>query len=698
MTRARCVWIWAVAAAALWAAGTWLVVPRVIAAAHRGESWPFFNAMLAGRDTVPLEEYLSSWYRLSLLGMGAFLLAIGVVSASMRPTAAQRKVIGAMVGGGRSSLSSGELLWLAAVSGVVAGFGEAVYQGLRQLATKRPAADFYVELFWMAPLSAMLASLLLGLLMVAIGRLGRTRWSVAHAAAVLGFPVICAWLMQEGVALNNVGAVLLSGGAASVLARVAGRHSDAVRRLLRGARLPFVGFVAATLLYAWWELPLSVERRASRDLPDAPHGSPNILLIILDTVRATNLGFYGYERDTAPEMAQWARTGVIFDLAVATAPWTLPTHATLLTGRYNAEMETGFDRPLGSQFTTLAEIFSARGYATGAFTANPSYTTAMSGLAQGFHRWEDHVVGPELFFDSSWLARILTHRIHVFERAYMLKNATAVTDQLLTWLDQREGRPFFVLVNYFDAHEPYDSPREFAEYLPLPGEPWDDMTSSWRADPSRTYGEQDMSLWVNRYDNAIKFIDRNVGSIRRYLEHAGLLDNTIVVVTSDHGELFGEHGQIGHAQSLYMPSLHVPLFLSFPGRVPAKRVDRALSLADVPATILDLAGVDSAVPGRSLRLIWMGAGEAAEPSPVLSDLEEDSFNENPWDPVSRGPMQSLIRDELHYIRNGDGVEELYDLAADPDELEDLAGRPDRRGDLRRMRFALDSLLSELRSH
>jgi arylsulfatase A-like enzyme len=183
------------------------------------------------------------------------------------------------------------------------------------------------------------------------------------------------------------------------------------------------------------------------------------------------------------------------------------------------------------------------------------------------------------------------------------------------------------------------------------------------------------------YDGTLAYLDDHVGRMLDELERLGELDRTIVVITSDHGEQFGEHDLLEHANSLYLPLLHVPLAVIYPPKLPAGvRVVVDVSLRDLPATILDVAGfgLQGRLPGRSLAGLWRG-GTAAPLSPVLSEAHRTSTRYPESYPARKGRMKSIVVDGMHYILNlGDGRQELYDLTRDPDELQDLSAKlPER---------------------
>jgi arylsulfatase A-like enzyme len=250
-----------------------------------------------------------------------------------------------------------------------------------------------------------------------------------------------------------------------------------------------------------------------------------------------------------------------------------------------------------------------------------------------------------------------------------LKPAEQVTAAFLAWQQRQPGRPFFGFLNLFDAHGPYQSPPAFRT----------------RFGPARAR--------INLYDGAIAYLDQTVTDLLQTLADRGVLDHTIVILTADHGEQFGEHGLTGHANSLYLPLLQVPLLIRFPPRVPAgRRIPAVVSLRDVPATLLDLAGIAAAggLPGTSLVSLWDPAAAPAR-SPAVSEVTR-GINLTPDARNSLGPMRGLLEPPFHYIRDGAGREELYNLAEDPAETTDLATTDQGRQRISTLRSRLAAIL------
>ncbi len=302
--------------------------------------------------------------------------------------------------------------------------------------------------------------------------------------------------------------------------------------------------------------------------------------------------------------------------------------------------------------------------------ANWAYAGRPSGLARGFAHYDDRRMGATAILASTWLTR----RPWDFIRARFgdqsqghRKRAEHVNAEFLKWLRGHDGRPFFAFLNYFDAHGPYELHEPYVSFRdPPPRYKLFELDGGPRT--------SDAPELLDAYESAISHLDHEVGVLLDALDADGHLDNTIIVVTSDHGELFGEHDVMRHGNSVYRPVLHVPLLVIYPGRVPAgMRVQTATSIRDIPTTVLELAGYQpNALPGRSLSRFWSG-------DPVAGDLAFSHLSFTPWyratDPVSKGRMISIFSDSLHYILRGDGVEKLYNFVRDPDELIDLAAVP-----------------------
>jgi arylsulfatase A-like enzyme len=437
------------------------------------------------------------------------------------------------------------------------------------------------------------------------------------------------------------------------------------------------------------------ERRTAAALSSAAKGKPNVLLIMLDTVRALNLSLYGYGRATTPALDRWSHGGVVFERALSTAPWTLASHASVMTGHLPHELSVDWLAPLDATYPTLAERLQAEGYFTAGIVANTEYCSAETGLSRGFVHYEDYVPSLTRGLQSVSLGRLfmssrVLRRLLGSEAIPGRKSAADINRAALHWLSDAGPRPFFMFLNYYDAHAPYLPPAPYAgRFGPIA------PRTNVRLSLSARWDSTEIQLQENAYDASIAYLDAQLGELFDSLAARGVLENTLVVLTADHGEEFHEHGVMGHGNSLYYPSVHVPLVVALPGRVPGdRRVQTPVSLRDVPATILDLVGVpdERPFPGRTLARFW-SAGSAA-PTPGDSVVSEIRYAPGllPHYAVAKGDMQSVLFENHRYIHNlGDGHEELYDIGADPGEREDLANTDQGRELVQKLRKVMKSI-------
>ena len=382
------------------------------------------------------------------------------------------------------------------------------------------------------------------------------------------------------------------------------------------------------------------------------------------------MSLYGYGRNTTPTLDALATRGVTFDRAIAPTPWTLPSHATFFTGLEPHEHAASADLPLGEEFRTVAEALGDGGYATGGFVANLEFTLEGTGIAQGFHRYRDEPLSASRFLASlpfvAWPFNVA--RRWTGDRTELVrKRADEINQEFLEWLDGpvADDRPFFAFLNYFDVHNDYEPQAPFDTLFSPAGDLY------WISGPwnnAGRYSDAELEQLRTAYDEAFAYLDFEIGNLLAELEQRGRLENTVIIVTSDHGEHFGEHDLLVHLNSLYMPLLHVPLVVVHPaGGIPAgHRVGATVALSDLAATILELSKVDESLPGESLARFWRGEGIE---EPVLTRVDYG---------MQRWTMRGIVDGTWNYIRNyaGPVPEELYDLSVDPWETRNLANDAD----------------------
>jgi arylsulfatase A-like enzyme len=482
--------------------------------------------------------------------------------------------------------------------------------------------------------------------------------------------------------------------------------------------LSLVGVVAAGVFGG----DLVKERRESaRSLP--PAGAPNVLFIVLDTVRADRMSLNGYRRSTTPALERLAARGIRFANARSTAPWTLASHATMFSGRLPSDLDVEWRSPLRGNFPTLAGFLGSHGYATAGFAANTEYCSYDTGLDRGFAHYEDYPADLQhlrplrtaLLFSSAWEAiswglwqwlgpldptvRWFTHPSR--------KGAEVINSDFIQWLSDRpkSNRPFFAFLNYLDAHVPYlppegtgfkfgTGPRTLFDFYVMAG--------GWKSLDKSQLSPKYRELIRDCYDSCLSYLDGQLGELFNKLEQQGVLEKTLVIVTADHGEELGEHGLFEHGESLYRPEIHVPLLIVLPGRSGAPVVvDDTVSLRDLAATIVDLVGLADGAPfaGSSLVRLWRDLrpksdGHERGDCGAISELSgpNPTFPSRGRSPAMRGSLVSLSEGDYVYIRNeGDGREQLFHEGSDPDESVNLAKSAAMQPQLVRLRQRLDQM-------
>ncbi len=532
-----------------------------------------------------------------------------------------------------------------------------------------------LQAYWMVPVSNLLLFGVAGLL-VAAAALFRMRRTLAvgvfglfflSSFAVLltfrGLTTLACWTFAAGLGYRLAARVLTRPGCAD--------------RFVRWGLPAFLGLVA---ILAWFGP--GREKLDEHQLVQAPAGSPNVLFIVLDTVRAENLSLYGYNRDTSPNLTKLAQRGVRFDRARAAAAWTLPSHASMFTGRWPYELSTRPDHALDGTFPTLAEFLRDKGYSTAGFVGNTYFCNRWFGLDRGFVHYEDVAVCLVEILRSSDIGRALVSRVapSIFTRdrpyAYFnRKDATTINHDMLAWLATRpKGRPFFAFLNYYDAHDPYISAAAAPRHFGLRPETAQEVAAlrDWLHVDKTKLPSRLLQMAIDGYDDGIAYLDHELGLLFAALEARELLDNTLIVITSDHGELHGEHNVYGHGSHLYREVAGVPLLIAGPSGVPhGAAVAQPVSLRDLASTTIDLLGFDSPspFPGRSLARYWSASGA----HPVAGDefLLTETADELSKAPKSAIRARSLLHGGQVYIRNKDGSEELFDHFVDPAETKNL---------------------------
>lgn len=430
------------------------------------------------------------------------------------------------------------------------------------------------------------------------------------------------------------------------------------------------GLLAAAVagLLALRPVRLARRSRASR---------PNILLITVDALRADAVGALGAGPGATPELDRMAREGALFTRAQSASSWTLPSIASIQTGRFVPGHGVSSRRPvLPPGVPTVATRLAGCGYATGAVVSS-TFTRSAFGFDHGFDVYDEEI-------SPDWkrlLAPRAVHRLGLFRTALARvdeRNAAETVDAAERLMGGRSPEPFFVWLHLFDPHPPYAPPAPWGSAARAAvRSPWDgrigplvEVGDGRRAPPSRAEVERLRAL----YAAEVAYADHEIGRLRAFLESRGLWERTAVVVTADHGDAFLEHGRLVHGD-VYQEILRVPLLVRYPPRVPAgARVDAVVRTVDVAPTLTHLAGCEAAWPdGEDLLPLVGGGGGGHRAARADQDAHEEEL-------LVRRTRRALLVWPEKLILSGDAPPELYDLSSDPGETRNLAPEAPSRVD------------------
>ncbi|HEV2245374.1 MAG TPA: sulfatase, partial [Terriglobia bacterium] len=379
------------------------------------------------------------------------------------------------------------------------------------------------------------------------------------------------------------------------VSRIAGRvRFPVVRFLLWG--LAAAGVVAfGGIAYFFWRPFPSPGRAQSSDDPSGQRARPNLVFIVLDTVRADHLSSYGYSRPTTPNLDRLARRGVLFENAISPSSWTLASHASMFTGLLPHQNGADWWLPLPAGPRTLAEALQWSGYRTAGFAANFDYCQRGWGIGRGFDIYRDDSESLQRNLAGTLLGTALIQPAYqsFFRFDYLERQDARETNrEAFRWLRRPPSSPYFLFVNYFDVHVPYlTSPPFDRRFGKIPDKLVHKLFDALQGpDPPRGITPDEQAALIAAYDNCLAFLDAQVGRLLDFLDNTPQGRNTIVIITSDHGEEFGEQGFYSHGYNLYREAVHVPLIIAGPGVPKDVRVSHLVRTRDLFSTVLDLAG------------------------------------------------------------------------------------------------------------
>lgn len=518
-------------------------------------------------------------------------------------------------------------------------------------------------------------------------------WIIAAVLLTLGQMFGLMKLREDGSPASSkvtlLSAALIVGVVAIVLgAVVAGRRlRPRLARRSLGKLAPAgaaLGLAAGLLLLSAW-LGRGADMLTEASAAGAPRFSqPNLVILVMDTVRADHLSLYGYPRKTTPNLEALARDSVVYTNAIAPSDMTLSSHGSLFTGLYAgwhgahcSPPAASYGRAMDPKVTTLAEILNKEGYSTTGVSAN-LYLRENFGLQKGFQTFQIPRPVPILSAESWYLLRRsmrrgLNHFVDTaqFDRLFARsEDVNQLTFRLINEGVLNRG-PFFLFVNYMDAHFPYVPPAPFDGRFPgrIRSMTQDDLTAVQEQvvrGEGMSAGEH--AHFISQYDGGIAYVDAHVGQVVRWLKRRGLYDNTMIVVTSDHGEAFGEKNLVLHGNSIYQNLLHVALVIKYPRQRRTGVVRDPVSLIDVAPTVLASLGYPTPkqMQGRDL----------LDPKPLSPrQLFSESY---PCPALHRSdcpPEGCLARAifswPFKYTVSSNGRREFFDVGTDPKEDHNL---------------------------
>ena len=480
-------------------------------------------------------------------------------------------------------------------------------------------------------------------------------------------------LVKEGVSVAFLVAVA---ALAAFTHRYRRRRPAPLGRQVAMAGVVF-GILASVVL-----IPIRTSR-AHPARPASPRaaGKPNIVLITMDTVRADHLTVYGYDRNTTPSLGEFARHATVYDHAIASADYTLPTHASIFTGLYPSWHGASLGRPLAPRYVTLAETLRSNGYWTVAAVANSGNLQPALGLNKGFSVYDWGLPVPASSSSHPfYLQRSARRFLNIFGNTRRLDAITFragdINQHALSLLQEaKTAQPFFLFLNYMDAHRPWNSPSSFDAQFPgrdrrFSAADEDSIFPAVNNLERHLEAAQKRDL-LAKYDSGIAYLDFEIGRLLSRLQELGLDDNTLLVITADHGEAFGEHDLMAHSIGhVYQDLVHVPLLIKYPGQRYPRRSGILTSQVDLMPTILDVAGISPVhhFQGKTLRL------DRTEDDAVFAEAQVAASPVR-RNPRFRGIRRAVYSGSLKLVTWTEGASEFYDLAADPNETHNVFNDP-----------------------
>jgi arylsulfatase A-like enzyme len=404
----------------------------------------------------------------------------------------------------------------------------------------------------------------------------------------------------------------------------------------------------------------------------------NVLLITIDSLRADHLSCLGYHRKITPKMDELAKKGILFSQAIANGSGTPSAVPPILTSTYPL-MYGGYER-LSKQRVAIAEVLKQSGYSTAAFHSN-TYLSRFYGYQRGFDVFYDDLTAKTEISTYSSLVRkarkaaqkimlyisatIFPHKKSSWPLPYV--NAKALNQKAVSWLANNRPERFFLWIHYMDVHSPFMAPKDFIEEINEDISRREVLRLNKRLPRPRELSKKDLTRLIDLYDACIKHTDSAVSSLLDEIERLGLLKETMVIITADHGEEFLEHGDLGHNCTMYDELIHVPLIFFSPDWAAGKTIDSQVEHLDIAPTVLDALGIKKPANFLGDSLLPLMNGEELEKGIITESSNPP--NELRIDPKLR--RTSYRTRTWKYIHNASRENELYKLSTDPKETKNL---------------------------
>ena len=561
---------------------------------------------------------------------------------------------------------------LGACLGTLIGQVHDILRRARRSGPIRSPGAFYMALFLLPPLFSILYGNI-HLSLAGTGGIFRSAGAkcifAAFGAGIAG-PLL-AWLLYA--AISRI-------GRRPAIAALGTRRHLLISLSLVMALIAGISYLPPAIL---GDGPASFRSESPRTAPAAP----NVILIVLDTLRADHLSCYGYPHPTTPNLDRFAREATLYEQAYAQSPWTLPSHASIFTGTYPSQHDTqGEHLHLDDEHRTIAEALDEAGYRTACFANNP-WLSRFANTVQGF----EHV-------EPVWVSVFNLHRPILLQalatsisKPVRDDGAEKTNELVFSWLDKarEDGSPFFLFINYMEVHDPNPYRPGYVEPFIPPGLSKQELRN-FRVENQLHYypGQKEFTPRVfemlgTLYDGELRYLDDKLGELFDGLRARDVYEEALIIITSDHGENLGEHDLWGHQFSLNNTILHVPLLVRLPSRFPpGGRTSAPVRLIDIAPTILDVLALDDAPLSSQLRGMSLLApdleggpprdavAEYARPINVVRAIEQCFPDQDLSGWLRR--MRSLQAGALKYIWSSDEQESLFHIAEDPAELRDLS--------------------------